>query len=62
LASAAAGRITDPGTEQPQQEAPRDWPRPVRARGRRPVAARDPPARARPARRGVDPGHRPRSL
>ncbi len=62
LAPAAAGHITGPGTEQPQQEAPRDRPRPVRARGRRPAAARDPPARTRPPRRGVDPGHRPGSL
>ena len=50
------------GHVQPQQETPRDRPRPVRARGRRTAAARDPPARTRPARRGVDPGHRPRSL
>jgi hypothetical protein len=53
----AAGHITDPGTEQPQQEAPRDRTRPDSFGGGRPATTRDPATRTRTARRSLDPDH-----
>ena len=47
---------------QPQQETPRDRTRARRARRRRTTAPRNPPGRARPIRRGLDPRARPRRL
>ena len=49
-------------TVQPQQETPRDRTRALSARARRTATTRNPPGRARPRRRGVDPRAHPRRL
>ncbi len=53
LASATAGHITNPGTEQPQQKSPRDRPRPHRAGRSRTPRPHQPRRRARTPRRDL---------